>query len=149
MTVSLAPDDIVRTRAEAAANAREPLIVLEPLTQQLAAHGLEVAEDLAATPIGDGHSNVTFELSTGVVLRRPPRGPLPPSAHDVLREARLLRALESTPVRVPEVLDGVRRPHRDRGAVLRDGARRRRGDHGRDPGRARQSRAALSRSPTS
>jgi aminoglycoside phosphotransferase (APT) family kinase protein len=39
-----------------------------------------------------------------VVLRRPPRGPLPPSAHDVLREARLLRALESTPVRVPRVL---------------------------------------------
>jgi aminoglycoside phosphotransferase (APT) family kinase protein len=43
-------------------------------------------------------------LSTGVVLRRPPRGPLPPSAHDVLREARLLRALEATPVRVPKVL---------------------------------------------
>jgi aminoglycoside phosphotransferase (APT) family kinase protein len=39
-----------------------------------------------------------------VVLRRPPRPPLPPSAHDVLREARLLRALESTPVRVPRVL---------------------------------------------
>jgi aminoglycoside phosphotransferase (APT) family kinase protein len=47
---------------------------------------------------------VTFTLSTGVVLRRPPRGPLPPSAHDVLREARLLRALESTPVRTPRVL---------------------------------------------
>jgi aminoglycoside phosphotransferase (APT) family kinase protein len=47
---------------------------------------------------------VTFVLSTGVVLRRPPRGPLPPSAHDVLREARLLRALEPTPVRVPRVL---------------------------------------------
>jgi aminoglycoside phosphotransferase (APT) family kinase protein len=43
-------------------------------------------------------------LSTGVVLRRPPRGPLPPSAHDVLRESRLLRALERTPVRVPRVL---------------------------------------------
>jgi aminoglycoside phosphotransferase (APT) family kinase protein len=43
-------------------------------------------------------------LSTDVVLRRPPRGPLPPSAHDVLREARLLRALESTPVRSPRVL---------------------------------------------
>ncbi|MEJ7715544.1 MAG: hypothetical protein WKF40_07510 [Thermoleophilaceae bacterium] len=28
------------------------------------------------------------------VLRRPPRPPLPPSAHDVLREARLLAALE-------------------------------------------------------
>jgi aminoglycoside phosphotransferase (APT) family kinase protein len=38
------------------------------------------------------------------VLRRPPRPPLPPSAHQVLREARLLRALEGTPVRVPRVL---------------------------------------------
>jgi aminoglycoside phosphotransferase (APT) family kinase protein len=39
-----------------------------------------------------------------MVLRRPPRPPLPPSAHDVLREARLLRALRDTPARVPEVL---------------------------------------------
>ena len=38
------------------------------------------------------------------VLRRPPRPPLPPSAHDVLREALLLRALEGTDVRVPKVL---------------------------------------------
>ncbi|MFZ1994070.1 MAG: phosphotransferase family protein, partial [Solirubrobacteraceae bacterium] len=48
--------------------------------------------------------NVTFALSTGVVLRRPPRGPLPPSAHDVLREARLLTALQPTSVRAPRVL---------------------------------------------
>jgi aminoglycoside phosphotransferase (APT) family kinase protein len=47
---------------------------------------------------------VTFALSTDVVLRRPPRGPLPPSAHDVLREARLLTALEPTGVRTPRVL---------------------------------------------
>jgi aminoglycoside phosphotransferase (APT) family kinase protein len=104
MTASLAPDDVVRTHAEAAANAREPLIVLEPLSRLLAARGLDAPADLTATPIGDGHSNVTFGLSTGVVLRRPPRGPLPPSAHDVLREARLLQALQSTPVRVPRVL---------------------------------------------
>ncbi len=38
------------------------------------------------------------------MLRRPPRPPLPPSAHDVLREAFLLRALERTTVRVPKVL---------------------------------------------
>lgn len=38
------------------------------------------------------------------MLRRPPRPPLPPSAHDVLREARLLKALENTNVRVPKVL---------------------------------------------
>jgi len=110
MPVALAPDDIVRTHAEAAANDREPLLVLEPLTEFLFEQGLEAPRNLTATPIGDGHSNVTFELSTGVVLRRPPRGPLPPSAHDVLREARLLRALEPTRVRVPGVLAVCDRP---------------------------------------
>jgi aminoglycoside phosphotransferase (APT) family kinase protein len=104
MSVTLAPDDIVRTFAEGAENDREPLLVLEPLREFLTASSLAAPEDLSATPIGDGHSNVTFGLSTGVVLRRPPRGPLPPSAHDVLREARLLRALEPTPVRTPRVL---------------------------------------------
>jgi aminoglycoside phosphotransferase (APT) family kinase protein len=104
MAFTLAPDDIVRTRADAAAKHREPLIVLAPLLEWLEAAGLDAPEDLSVTPIGEGHSNATFALSTGVVLRRPPRGPLPPSAHDVLREARLLRALEPTPVRTPTVL---------------------------------------------
>jgi aminoglycoside phosphotransferase (APT) family kinase protein len=104
MAVRLAPDDIVSTHAAAAANEREPLLVLEPLIEFLGAAGLEAPADLSATPIGEGHSNVTFELSTGVVLRRPPRGPLPPSAHDVLREARLLSALAPTAVRSPDVL---------------------------------------------
>ena len=104
MSVALAPDDIVRTHAEASANSREPLLVLDPLIEFLGANGLDAPADLLASPIGEGHSNVTFELSTGVVLRRPPRGPLPPSAHDVLREARLLRALGPTQVRVPMVL---------------------------------------------
>ncbi len=104
MPTALAPDDIVRTHADAAGNPREPLIVLEPLIEWLATSGLDVPEDLSAVPVGEGHSNVTFVLSTGVVLRRPPRGPLPPSAHNVLREARLLRALEGTPVRVPKML---------------------------------------------
>src|SRR5436309_3381197 len=104
MSPTLAPDDLVRSQADAAANQREPLLVLEPLIAFLDRSGLQAPDDLDAIPIGDGHSNVTFELSTGVIIRRPPRGPLPPSAHDVGREARLLRALESTPVRVPKVL---------------------------------------------
>jgi aminoglycoside phosphotransferase (APT) family kinase protein len=104
MTVTLAPDDIARTHAEGARNDREPLLVLEPLLEFLNDNGLAAPAELGAAPIGDGHSNVTFSLSTGVVLRRPPRGPLPPSAHDVLREARLLKSLEPTPVRVPRVL---------------------------------------------
>ncbi|HEY2435705.1 MAG TPA: phosphotransferase family protein, partial [Solirubrobacteraceae bacterium] len=89
MSVTLAPDDIVRTHAEAEGNAREPLLVIDPLLEFLSENGLAAPAAIDASPIGEGHSNVTFELSTGVVLRRPPRGPLPPSAHDVLREARL------------------------------------------------------------
>jgi aminoglycoside phosphotransferase (APT) family kinase protein len=104
MATTLAPDDVVRTHADGEANDREPLLVLEPLRAFLNENGLAAPADLLATPIGDGHSNVTFSLSTGVVLRRPPRGPLPPSAHDVLREARLLTALEPTIVRTPRVL---------------------------------------------
>ena len=104
MSVTLAPDDIVATHAEGAANEREPLLVLEPLRAFLRDHGLDAPGALSAVPIGDGHSNVTFGLSTGVVLRRPPRGPLPPSAHNVLREARLLSALEPTSVRTPRLL---------------------------------------------
>ena len=38
------------------------------------------------------------------MLRRPPRPPLPPSAHDVLREARLLSAVQDADVRTPKVL---------------------------------------------
>jgi aminoglycoside phosphotransferase (APT) family kinase protein len=104
MSATLAPDDVVRTHEEAAANSREPLLVIEPLRAFLSEGGLDAPAELDASPVGEGHSCVTFTLSTDVVLRRPPRGPLPPSAHDVLREARLLRALEPTAVRVPKVL---------------------------------------------
>jgi aminoglycoside phosphotransferase (APT) family kinase protein len=106
MSMTIAPDDIVATHADGSANARPPLLVLEPLREFLDAHGLGEGE-IEASPIGEGHSNVTYLIErsgTEMVLRRPPRPPLPPSAHDVLREARLLRALRDTPARVPEVL---------------------------------------------
>jgi len=98
--------DIVETPEEAAAEALPPLLVLEPVEAVLDAAGLG-AGPVEATRIGDGHSNVTFLIRRGderFVLRRPPRPPLPPSAHDVLREARLLGALAGTAVRVPRVL---------------------------------------------
>ncbi len=109
MGAPLAPDDVVATHTAAASNARAPLVVTEPLLAFLAQHGLAGAGDteLAVEPLGDGHSNVTLLVRCDgreLVLRRPPRGPLPPSAHDVLREARLLRALEPTAARVPRVL---------------------------------------------
>jgi aminoglycoside phosphotransferase (APT) family kinase protein len=106
MSAPIAPDDIVQTPAEGEANSRAPLLVIEPLQAFLDAHGLGEGP-IRATPIGEGHSNVTYLVEregAEVVLRRPPRPPLPPSAHDVLREARLLRALRDTPARVPHVL---------------------------------------------
>lgn len=107
MSASVAPDDIVNRHGDVAQGAREPLLVLEPLERFLDEHGLGEGA-IEARPIGEGHSNVTYaierEQGQPVVLRRPPRGPLPPSAHDVGREARLLGALQDTPVRVPQVL---------------------------------------------
>jgi aminoglycoside phosphotransferase (APT) family kinase protein len=106
MSAPIAPDDIVQTLADGQANSRPPLLVLEPLQAFLDEHALGSGE-IQATPIGEGHSNVTYLIEREgceVVLRRPPRPPLPPSAHDVLREARLLKALKDTPARVPDVL---------------------------------------------
>jgi len=105
-THTLAPDDVVRTHAEAAAQEREALLVLDPLLAFLDAHDIGSGEPEIA-PIGDGHSNHTFLVVRGdrsVVLRRPPRGELAPSAHDVLREARVLGAVGPAGVRVPAVL---------------------------------------------
>jgi aminoglycoside phosphotransferase (APT) family kinase protein len=106
MPVAPAPDDVVRTHADAERNDRPPLLVVQPLRAFLDAHGLG-SGDLDVEPVGEGHSNVTYLVRRRdgeVVVRRPPRPPLPPSAHDVLREARLLRALEGTAARVPAVL---------------------------------------------
>jgi aminoglycoside phosphotransferase (APT) family kinase protein len=95
MTSQAAPDDVVLTHEDGAANRREPLLVLEPLRAYLDERGLGAGE-LEVEPVGEGHSNVTYALrreGAELVLRRPPRGPLPPSAHDVLREARVMTAL--------------------------------------------------------
>ena len=102
----MAPADIVDTAQEAAGQEPPPLIVRESLAAYLEERGLGSGE-LAAERIGEGHSNITFLVTLGdqrVVLRRPPRPPIPPSAHDVLREARVLTAVQDTDVRVPWVL---------------------------------------------
>jgi aminoglycoside phosphotransferase (APT) family kinase protein len=98
--------DVVDRVKDAAGLELAPLVVREPLEAFLDEHGIGEGR-VEVERIGEGHSNITFLVRRGgarVVLRRPPRPPLPPSAHDVLREARLLRALEGTPVRVPRVL---------------------------------------------
>ncbi len=96
---------IVDTPEEAAEQELEPLLVRRPLEAFLDARGLGEGP-LEAEPIGEGHSNVTFAIRRrggAWVLRRPPRPPLPPSAHDVLREARLLSAVQDADVRTPRV----------------------------------------------
>jgi aminoglycoside phosphotransferase (APT) family kinase protein len=105
MAHEIAEDDIVRTHEEAATNERPPLLVLDPLLAFLDEHDLGDGEP-TIRPIGDGHSNATYLFDRGgarFVLRRPPRPPIPPSANDMLREARVLRALEGR-ARVPRVL---------------------------------------------
>lgn len=54
-----------------------------------------------------GHSNETFFLLVGrreLVLRRPPAGAFLPTAHDVLREYRVLEALEGRGTRAPRAV---------------------------------------------
>ena len=54
-----------------------------------------------------GQSNPTFLVESAarrVVLRKKPPGPLLPTAHQIEREYRIIRALADTPVPVPEVL---------------------------------------------
>ena len=88
--------DIVETSAEASGLTKPALLVLDRVQAFLDEHDLG-AGPVRAQRIGEGGgSNFTFLLERETdtfVLRRPPRPPLPPSAHDVVREARLRLAL--------------------------------------------------------
>ena len=100
--------DIVETAADAEGLTKPPLLVLDRVRSFLDAHGLG-SGDLRARRIGEGGgSNFTFLLECEVgrfVLRRPPRPPLPPSAHDMEREARLQLALrEAGFARLPTIV---------------------------------------------
>lgn len=84
-----------------------PLIHEENLRRYLAQHIPGEDAPLEVTRISGGHSNETFYIKRGTqewVLRRPPRGPLLPTAHDVLREYRVLKALNTTTVPTPKVV---------------------------------------------
>jgi len=82
------------------------LLIIERVRTFMDAHGLG-SGPLSASRIGEGGgSNFSFLLERDgerFVLRRPPRPPLPPSAHDVVREARLQLALSPLGIRVPRI----------------------------------------------
>ncbi|TML20153.1 MAG: phosphotransferase family protein [Actinobacteria bacterium] len=99
--------DIVELEADAPNLTRPPLLILETVRRFLDQHGLGSGA-LRAERIGEGGgSNFSFLLErddgTQLVLRRPPRPPLPPTAHDVVRESRLQLALAPLGIRVPNI----------------------------------------------
>ncbi len=57
--------------------------------------------------IAGGKSNLTYLVDSpagAVILRRPPLGHVLPTAHDMVREHRMMSALQDTPVPVPRML---------------------------------------------
>jgi aminoglycoside phosphotransferase (APT) family kinase protein len=100
--------DIVETARGSERDAKPPLLVLDRVRVFLDEHGLGAGE-VRAHRIGEGGgSNFTFLLqreASWFVLRRPPRPPLPPSAHDVVREARLQLAMRDAGfMRLPTIV---------------------------------------------
>ena len=85
---------------------KDELFHEQRVAEFLASHGLACGP-VRAERIGEGQSNVTFRVQGSgcdLVLRRGPAPPLPKSAHDMLREAALLRALGPASLPVPAVL---------------------------------------------
>jgi aminoglycoside phosphotransferase (APT) family kinase protein len=88
----------------------DPLVDADRLTAY-AGDRLPGTGPLTVTRLAAGHSNLTFVVRRAAagsewILRRPPLGPLLPTAHDVIREHRVLDLLARSrpPVRVPHVV---------------------------------------------
>ncbi len=99
--------DGTATQADGADTAIEG-IDLAAVTTWFAEHVPAIDAPLHFAQIAGGNSNLTF-LVTGAnhakaVLRRPPTGMVLKGAHDMGREARVISALDNTPVPVPTVL---------------------------------------------
>lgn len=80
------------------------LVDPERLAAWLDSSGIAVGGTLVVERITTGHSNEVFLVERAglqFVLRRPPRTPLSPTAHDMAREYRVLTALVERGSRVP------------------------------------------------
>jgi aminoglycoside phosphotransferase (APT) family kinase protein len=83
-----------------------PGIDFERLTPWFRQHVAPV-DELTATIVGHGRSNLTYRLEAddqAWVLRRPPLSHVLPTAHDMKREYRIISALEPTDVPVPHAI---------------------------------------------
>jgi len=81
-------------------NDTRPMRASEPLDwDKLAEYlrrELNLDAEMTVSQFPGGHSNLTYALAFGdfeLVLRRPPFGPVPPRAHDMAREFRVLAAV--------------------------------------------------------
>lgn len=80
---------------------------LESVAGVMRGAGVTLAGPLASRLIAGGRSNLTFRLDDGEhawVMRTPPRAGRTPSAHDVAREFRVVKALGPTAVPVAEAV---------------------------------------------
>jgi aminoglycoside phosphotransferase (APT) family kinase protein len=80
---------------------------------QFLQHHLGERAELRVERLVAGRSNETFLVDWGSqrwILRRPPAGNLPHSAHDVLREYRVLKALQGSDVPVPGLITACADP---------------------------------------
>ncbi|SIR74758.1 phosphotransferase family protein [Williamsia sterculiae] len=87
---------------------RDQVAGVDPATLNRWLDEIGVRTPVQIERIGLGQSNLTYAITDGDgrrrVLRRPPVGTLLASAHDVLREARIMTALRDSAVPVPEVI---------------------------------------------
>jgi aminoglycoside phosphotransferase (APT) family kinase protein len=78
------------------------------VTAWLRDHADGVVPPLRFSAIAGGRSNLTYTVTDAAgrrfVLRRPPLGPLLPSAHDMGREHRIMAALQGSAVPVPPLV---------------------------------------------
>jgi aminoglycoside phosphotransferase (APT) family kinase protein len=95
-------------RCGSLAEAETTDLPLALVARWLRAAGVDVALPLTAELIAGGRSNLTYLLTdptgTRLVLRRPPLSGVIASAHDVLREGRIMAALAGAAVPVPAVV---------------------------------------------
>jgi aminoglycoside phosphotransferase (APT) family kinase protein len=97
-------NDPTAQRLERIATGAEPEVV-GPLLAEVLHDPRWLACDVAL--ISGGKSNLTYRVACDageVILRRPPLGHILPTAHDMVREHRVLSALEVTDVPVPRTL---------------------------------------------
>jgi aminoglycoside phosphotransferase (APT) family kinase protein len=83
-------------------------IHVENVTEWFTAHVPEIATPLSFTLIAGGRSNLTFRVEDAAgrawVLRRPPIHHVLPTAHDMVREHRLMASLGPSGIPVPKTI---------------------------------------------